>query len=249
MIRNYQHREAVLDSQVTVQDMAETLGLPTWQVANMVQELRDSGQQVGARTPMPASEWLKKRLWIWATLAVLAFCITPGGPIGRLVHVPPIHVNLPPNAKAMFSDQDRFVTDGIYDHDKVVQGRALGMKSPAGYSFEIKYGALDAAINGHSKHYVSADDLSDSELAIVQGEYANDIVDGFNRAITKLPPDWVDGKTVATFRPNYYGSGLADPIDITLDKSAFPYDPNSPAGKALHDEILKDLKDHWSDIN
>lgn len=242
LIRNYQHREAALDGQVTVQDMAETLGLPTWQVAQMVGELRAKQQLPNA--PMPAAEWLRTRLWIWALAALAVLAISRGGIFGRIFHVP----NLP-TGRSVFSRQDRINTDGIYDHDKVVLGRSLGMKAPAGFSFEIKYGAIDAAINGHSKHYVNIDDLSGSSLAIIQEEYANDIVDGFNKAISKLPPDWADGKTVAMFRPNYYDGGLADPIEITLPKEAFPVDVNSPAGKALHDEILKDLKDNWSDVN
>src|SRR4029077_12436 len=131
-------REAALDGQVTVQDMAETLGLPTWQVAQMVQDLR-AKQQVMPRQPMPAGEWLKRRLWIWALIAVI---LMGGRGIGIFSLINNgFHPNFPP----LLHRPNRVVSDGIYDHDKVVQGRAFGMKSPPGFSYEILYGTVDAA--------------------------------------------------------------------------------------------------------
>ncbi len=239
LIRNYQHREAAFDEQVTVQDMAETLGLPTWQVAQMVQDLR--AKQLLPGEPMPAGEWLKKRLWIWALAAVAVMGIASS--YNRFTpHIP--HA------------ANRVVTDGIYDHDKVVQGRAFGMTAPPGFSYEVKFDNVDAAANGDSKHYMPVDDLSDTNRAIIQGEYADAIADGFGRAIVRVPPHWVDGQAVGRFRPNYYDAGLADGIDITIPQDAYPadakspsgYDPKSPAGKAFRDEILKDVKEHWDDI-
>lgn len=231
LIRNYQHREAALDSQVTIQDMAETLGLPTWQVAQMVQDLRAKQQFPSA--PMPAGEWLKTRLWMWALAAVGVMAIASS--YDRLTPSLPHRPN-------------RDVSDGIYDHDKVVQGRAFGMTSPPGFSYEIKYDNVDAAANGDSRHYMPVDDLSPTNRAIIQGEYADAIADGMGKAVAHVPPHWVNGEAVGRFRPNYYDAGLADGIDLTLHQDAFPYDPKTPAGKALHDEILKDVQDHWGDI-
>jgi len=139
--------------------------------------------------------------------------------------------------------------DGIYDHASVVLGRSLGMACSPGFSYKIKYGDVEAAANGDSEHYIHVDDDTSKEnLNLIQEQYVNSILDGLNKAVAKYPPDWVNGEAPATVKPNYYPAGFADQIDFPLKKDAFPYDPNSPAGKEMHDRLLQAIKDHWSDI-
>ena len=217
--------------------MAETLGLPTWQVDQMVQDLR--AKQKLPNAPISSSMWLKTRLWLWAGIAILV--IGMSGAVSRGFNFAPPNFRPPVRA-------NRTQTDGIYPHEVAQAGRDLGLKAPPGFSYRIKYGTLDAAANGDSKHYVPADELSPENVAIMQEQYTNDIIDGFGKAIAKAPPEWVNGDAVGAVKPNYYDAGLADWIDITLNKDAFPYDPASSAGKQLHDKLLQDIKEHWDDI-
>ena len=238
LIREHQNREAALEGTVTVQAMAETLGLPTWQVEQMVQTMRNRPPVVGQ--PMASGTWLKTQLWKWVLLAVIVMCIGPA--IGNSIS------NLDKSGWTSSGGNRKF-RDGIYDHASVVLGREIGMTSTPGFSYKIKYGTIEAAANGDSDHYIHiSDEMSKENLNLIQEQYTNAILDGLNKAIAKYPPDWVNGEAPATVRPNYYPAGTADPIDLPLNKEAFPYDPNSQAGKELHDRLLQSIKDHWSDI-
>jgi hypothetical protein len=243
LIRTHQNRETEVPGSVTVQDMAEALGLPTWQVEQMVQEMRSRPRQGGQ--PMPAKEWLIKKLWIWALASIAVLAIGTGGfgAVGNL--------DKSFNFNGLFDSKpkpNRTQSDGIYEHAPVVKGRELGMAAPPGFSYIIKYGTLEAAANGDSKNYIHAEDLDSERTAIAQEAYTRFIIDGLDKAVAKVPPQWVDDAAIAVVTPNYYPAGYADSIDITLKKAAFPYDPASPAGKEFHDQLLKDIQDHWKDI-
>jgi len=223
LIRSHQNREAELQNSVTVQDMSETLNLPTWQVQQMVAEMRSHPTPMGA--PMAGSTWLKTQLWKWVLAAIAVISFGPGLMAG---------VRGIDNAFGKFGSGGRghnraTVDDGIYDHDVVMLGRSFGMKSPPGFSYKIKYGTVEAAANGDSEHYVRVKTLSEENVAIAQEQYTEAILDGFGRAILKAPPEWVDGKAIGEVKPNYYPGGLAKAIDITLDQKAFETKTQIPA--------------------
>lgn len=224
--------------------MAETLGLPDWQVEQMVREMRSRPPVVGG--PMPGGQWLKTQLWKWAVASVLLLGIGTGG-FGQFDNLGN-WIGKSVSRKGFPGKSNRAFNDGIYRHTVAEQGRAFGMKAPPGFSYEIIYGTVDAAANGDSENYLHVETLSKDNLAIIQEQYTNDIIDGFDKAIKNVPPDWVSGQSVGIVKPNYYPGRFADPIDITLNKDAFPYDPASKAGKALHSQLLDKIKDHWENI-
>lgn len=240
LIRGHQNREAAeLPGSVTVQDMAEVLNLPVWQVEQMVNQLRNRPPVSGA--PISSRDWLKTQLWKWVLVAVAVISIGPGIQSG---------------VKALTTlgsrgrvGTNRTQSDGIYDHASVALGREIGMTSTPGFSYKIKYGTVEAAANGDSKHYIEvSDDMSKENLNLIQEQYTNAILDGFSKAVAKYPPEWVNGEAPATVKPNYYPGGFADPIDVILEKNGFPYAPDSDSGKAMHDKLLQAIKDHWDDI-
>ena len=243
LIRGHQNREATeLPGSVTVQDMAEVLNLPVWQVEQMVSQLRNRPPVTGS--PISSRDWLRTQLWKWVLVAVAVMSIGPG-----------IRSAVDALGKSSIfgssgvSGPNRRDTDGIYDHASVALGRELGMTATPGFSYKIKYGTLEAAANGDSKHFIHlTDEMSKENLNLIQEQYTNSILEGFSKAVAKYPPEWVNGEAPATVKPNYYPAGFADPIDITLEKNGFPYSPDSESGKAMHDKLLQSIKDHWDDI-
>lgn len=223
-----------------MQDMAELMGLPVWQIEQRVAELRARPPVANSNAPMPGSVWLKTQLWKWALAAVLVVGLGAG--IGFDNNLKGL------TAQGWKDPANRTTTDGIYDHDSVVLGRQLGMTAPPGFSYKIKYGTLEASANGDSKHYVHVDRLTKENLELIQEQYARAILDGLGKATAKVPPEWIDGKAVALVKPNYYDANLADPLDITLEKDGFPYSADHPASKKMHDDLLRAIKEHWNDI-
>jgi len=140
-----------------------------------------------------------------------------------------------------------YESDGIYSHTEVVAGKKLGLTCIPGFSYQIKYDSLGLAVNGDSKS-VDLNDLSTENVEIVRQKYADAIVDGLSLAVSKQPPSWYKGQAPCVIRPNFYDAGMADPFDITLNQSDFPYDPTSVSGRALHNKIVKEITDHWQDI-
>lgn len=241
LIRGHQNREAALEGSVTVKDMAETLGLPEWQVEQMVRELRSRPPVTDA--PMSSSAWLKTQLWKWVLAAVAASALLPGiSALSNIIDKDPFHLSGPPRNRATN-------TDGIYRHSVVELGRKLGMTATPGFSYRIEYGTMDAAANGDSRHYVDSEELSPENKLIIQKQYANSILQGFDKAIGNTAPDWINGEAVGIVHPNYYDAGTADSFDFTLKKDAFPFDPDkNPESKKLQDEMLQHIQAHWDDI-
>jgi hypothetical protein len=240
LIRIHQNREAALEGSVTTQALAEALGLPVWQVEQMVRDMRNRPPM--AYQPMSSATWLKKRLWIWALAAICVLgMVSALGPLGKALD------GISLEGPGSFGG-NRTGRPGIYRRSVFEQGLAFGMTAPPGFSYKIKYGTVEAAANGDSDNYVSSKNLSPASLKIVQEEYTRSILDGFDRAIKQQPPNWVNGEAVGEIRPNYYDAGFADPFDFPLKKEAFPYKADSPAGKEMHDRLLQAIQSHWVDI-
>lgn len=230
---------------MTVEDVATRLGVPPSEVQQRVIHLRSRPQS--ALPPMSNSAWLQKRLWVWvlASLIVVSISVSTFGFLNRLPLRGPRIPNLP---KISIQKPNYKNTDGIYAHDKIVAGRELKLESIPGFSYELALGAVDVAVNGDSKSYVPAEDLSPESTKVVQEQMTQKILEALDKTVAAHPPEWTLGEAVAVVKPNYYPGGDPVPIDVTLRKDQFPYRPNSPAGQALHEKLLAEISRNWDDI-
>lgn len=253
LIRNHQSREVEMDGRVSVKDLAETLNVPTWQVEQMVQEMRSKSRQAQQPTPggpMPSSVWLKTRLWIWAAISLGGMWLTGhgiGAAIRGISHIPAF-VNLPHIQTPKIRINNGGTPSLNYPSSAMEMGEKLGIQAPGGFSYKIAEGNLTAAVLGEKHSYMKVAKLSDENVTLVQKQYAENILQAFDKAVAKNPPTWIDGEAVALMELNYYPGGSPVSVDLTLNKRAFPVTPSNPASAALRKQILEGIEDNWDEV-
>ena len=107
--------------------------------------------------------------------------------------------------------------------------------------------AFDAAAIG-SQQYVRVEDLSKSEISNLQIAYTDDIIDGLNKCVASRPSHWRGDRAAIVLIATYNSLTWPHRIDLSLNKSDFPYVASSDSGKAFHTKMLKTIQDHWQDI-
>src|SRR5262245_40692397 len=125
----------------------------------------------------------------------LAFMIAVAGAIFMAGGCVAVHVG---------SHRNRTSEDGIYSHEEVALGKSYGMTCIPGFSYAIQYDAVEAAANGDNADFEDIDDLGADQVATLQKQYTDVILDGLNKAVAKQPPKWVKGQAVGLIRPNYF---------------------------------------------
>lgn len=219
--------------------MAETLGISGDQVRRMVTDMR--ARQSLPNPPIPASTWVRTRLWIWVLVALIVLGFSGGGMLSRAFR----------GISGGAAGKDRPVRltrderAGIYHRDKVDLGTRLGFVSPPGFSYEVKVGSIDAAANGSGDNYIEVEGLSKENVAIVQRQWAENVTDALRKAVPQADVKWVNGAAVAQVFLNYFPGGDPVPADFTLHEGDF-----QPGGdlKSLREQVLKAIQEHWDDI-
>lgn len=249
LIRNHHTQDANLEGRVSVQDMAETLGVPVWQVEQMVQQMRSNQQPSAPGGPMPSAKWIKSRLWIWAAISLGGMWLTGhgiGAAIQGISHIPAF-VNLPhiPTPKIRLNNG----TPGVhYTSEAKSLGEELGIHAPGGFSYKIAEGDVTAAVLGETSNYLRVANLTDTNTELIQKQLAEDILQAFDKTVAKHPPTWIDGEAVALMELNYYPGGPPVMVDLTLEKHAFPIKDTNPESVALRKEILEGIQENWDEV-
>lgn len=230
-----QGRTAATDGKLSVAEIAQALDVPVWQVQDAVKRMR-TGQKV--KVPLPASDWLKKRLWVWALGALLALGIC--GQIFESVFTPR---SAPPVAIS------RGTADFPYSSLAVEIGERHHLRAPDGFSYLISAGGTRAAVYGPSASERPAASLSQTNSDLLKDRLAEDIVRGFDNLVrTSQPSEWIDGRMIASMELNNYPGGWPIVVDLTLDKNAFPYSESNSHSRILKDQVRRMIYEHWDEF-
>lgn len=252
LIKNHQSRDAQMDGRVTVKDMAETLGVPEWQVQQMVHDLRAQNALM-PNPPISSTDWLKKRLWLWAVVAVGGMWLFG---VGFPAMLPKSGKASPfalarkwiPTAKVVSFTAGGNRSTVHYGGDSKDLGKELEYKAPAGFSYKVVVGDSEGAILGDSDNYLEVKAMSKENIEILQKRLAGDIADAIDKTVKEEEPEWTEGRAIGMMEPNYYPGGPPVPIDLTLRKEAFPMSDSNPASARLKDQILQNLKANWEKV-
>lgn len=222
-------RRRVPDNSVSVQEVADALGVPSSEVLEMVWQLR-------TKRPVSSGVWLRRNLWIWVLTALAAIFIAGQGYV--------VWMN-----RNITQSNLRFAEIQFpYRPESRALGEALDFEAPGGFSFYVSDASRGAAVLGEQDDFPHVARLSKAGVAQVQGKLADDIVRAFDKMARQDPYGRLAGDQLGRMELNYYPGGTPVILDVMLRQSAFPYSVDNAESRDLRSTIVSKIQDHWEEF-